>query len=283
MSNTLQSRGTLTPELVIDASSVDRQYWRDLWTYRELFYFLAWRDLLVQYKQTVVGIAWSFIRPFLTMAVLTVVFGKLGNMPSAGVAYPLLVFCGMLPWQFFSTALSETGNSLVNNNNLISKIYFPRLAIPASTVLTSMVDFMISMVFLVVLMIWYSAVPPAQIVFLPIFILFALATSFGAGVWVAALTVRYRDFRIIIPFVVQFGLYLSPVGFVSTIVPENWRLIYFLNPIAGVIDGFRWSVLGGMHELYLPGMAVSLTVAVFITLGGIWYFRATENEFADII
>jgi len=283
MSNTLQSRGTLTPELVIDASSVDRQYWRDLWTYRELFYFLAWRDLLVRYKQTVVGIAWSFIRPFLTMAVLTVVFGKLGNMPSAGVAYPLLVFCGMLPWQFFSTALSESGNSLVNNTNLISKIYFPRLVIPASSVLTSMVDFMISVVFLAILMTWYASIPPAQIVLLPVFIFFALATSLGAGVWVAALTVRYRDFRIIIPFLVQFGLYISPVGFVSTIVPEKWRLLYFLNPIAGVIDGFRWCILGGEHELYLPGLAVSLITATIITLGGIWYFRATENEFADII
>ena len=271
------------PELIIDARSVDRQYWRDLWTYRELFYFLAWRDLLVRYKQTVVGVAWSFIRPFLTMTVLTVVFGVLGRMPSVGVAYPLLVFCGMLPWQFFSAALSESGNSLVNNTNLISKIYFPRLVIPASTVLTSMVDFMISVVFLAVLMIWYAAVPPVQIVLLPVFIFFALATSFGAGVWMAALTVRYRDFRIIIPFLVQFGLYISPVGFVSTIVPEKWRLIYFLNPIAGVIDGFRWCILGGMNELYLPGIAVSLTTATIITLGGIWYFRATEDEFADII
>src|SRR5262245_49429819 len=177
------------PELIIEADNAERQYWRDLWNYRELFYFLAWRDLLVRYKQTVVGIAWSFIRPFLTMVVLTVVFGKLGNMPSAGVAYPLLVFCGMLPWQFFSTALSESGNSLVNNTNLISKIYFPRLAIPASSILTSLVDFLISVVFLAILMIWYAAVPPGQIVFLPVFVLFALAVSFGAGVWVAALTV----------------------------------------------------------------------------------------------
>ena len=180
-------------------------------------------------------------------------------------------------------ALSESGNSLVNNTNLISKVYFPRLVIPVSSVLTSLVDFMISMVFLVLLMIWYGAVPPAQIVFLPVFIVFALATSFGAGVWVAALTVRYRDFRIIIPFVIQFGLYISPVGFVSTVVPDKWRLIYFLNPIAGVIDGFRWCILGGMHELYLPGLAVSATTAVLITFGGIWYFRATESEFADII
>jgi lipopolysaccharide transport system permease protein len=271
------------PELIIEAGHRDRQYWRDLWAYRELLYFLAWRDLLVRYKQTVVGIVWSFIRPFLTTIVLTVVFGKLGKMPSGGVAYPLLVFCGMLPWQFFSTALSESGNSLVNNSNLISKIYFPRLAVPISTVLTSLVDFLISVVFLVVLMLWYATIPPAQIVLLPIFILLALVTSFGAGVWIAALTVRYRDFRIIIPFVVQLGFYISPVGFVSTVVPEQWRLIYFLNPIAGVIDGFRWCILGGMHELYPLGLLLSLTTATIITFGGIWYFRATESEFADII
>ena len=271
------------PELIIEADNRDRQYWRDLWAYRELFYFLAWRDLLVRYKQTVVGIAWSVLRPFLTMMVLTVVFGKLGNMPSGGVAYPLLVFCGMLPWQFFSAAFSESGNSLVNNYNLISKVYFPRLAVPVSTVLTSLVDFLISVVFLVVLMIWYTTVPPAQIILLPVFIFLALATSFGAGVWVAALTVRYRDFRIIIPFLVQLGLYISPVGFVSTVVPDQWRLVYFLNPIAGAIDGFRWCILGGRQELYLPGLVVSLTTATIITFGGIWYFRATESEFADII
>jgi lipopolysaccharide transport system permease protein len=197
-------------ELIIEADRAERQYWRDLWTYRELFYFLAWRDLLVRYKQTVVGVAWSFIRPFLTMVVLTVVFGKLGRMPAAGVAYPLLVFCGMLPWQFFSSAMAETGSSLVNNTNLISKVYFPRLAIPASSVLTSLVDFLISVVFLVVLMIWYAAIPPIQVLLLPVFVLIALATSFGAGTWTAALMVRYRDFRFIIPFAVQFWpLYIS--------------------------------------------------------------------------
>lgn len=271
------------PELIIEADKAERQYWRDLWSYRELFYFLAWRDLLVRYKQTVVGVAWSFIRPVLTMLVLTIVFGKLGRMPSAGVAYPLLVFCGMLPWQFFSTAISESGNSLINNTNLISKVYFPRLVIPASSVLTSLVDLLISVVFLAILMVWYRAVPPAQIVFLPLVMLFAFATSFGAGTWVAALMVRYRDFRFIIPFVVQFGLYISPVGFVSTVVPEQWRLLYFLNPVAGVIDAFRWCILGGMHELYLPGLAISVTTALLTTVGGIWYFRATESEFADII
>src|SRR6478672_1003445 len=197
--------------LTIEAGKTEREYWKDLWRYRELFYFLAWRDLLVRYKQTVVGVAWSLIRPFLTMLVLTLVFGKFGKMPNGGVPYPILVFCGMLPWQFFSTALSESGNSLVTNSNLISKVYFPRLVVPASSVITSFVDFLISAVFMVGLMAWYGFVPPAQILFLPFFIVLALGASFGVGLWVSALMVSYRDFRFIVPFVVQFGLYLSPV------------------------------------------------------------------------
>src|SRR5215475_3066773 len=196
-------------ELIIEAGSSERQYWRDLWRYRELFYFLAWRDLLVRYKQTVVGVAWSVIRPLLTMLVLTLVFGKFGKMPSGGVPYPLLVFCGMLPWQFFATALAESGNSLITNSNLISKIYFPRLVVPASSVITSFVDFLISGVFLVGLMFWYRFVPPANIAFLLLFVLLAFAASFGIGLWISALMVEYRDFRFIVPFVVQFGLYIS--------------------------------------------------------------------------
>src|SRR5262245_51155950 len=225
-------------ELVIEAGRTERHYWRDLWRYRELFYFLAWRDLLVRYKQTVVGIAWSLIRPVLTMVVLTLVFGKFGQMPSGGVRYPLLVFCGMLPWQFFSTALSESGNSLVNNSNLISKVYFPRLVVPAASVITSFVDFMISAAFLALLMVWYQFVPPVQIILLPVFILLAFAASLGVGLWVAALMVAYRDFRFIVPFLVQFGLYISPVGFQSAVVPQQYRLLYSLNPMVGVIDGF---------------------------------------------
>src|SRR5882724_2282150 len=237
-------------ELIIEAGQTERQYWRDLWRYRELFYFLAWRDLLIRYKQTVVGVAWSLIRPLLTMLVLTVVFGKLGKMPTGGLPYPLLVFCGMLPWQFFSNALSESGNSLVANSNLISKVYFPRLVVPASSVITSFVDFLISAVFLVALMFWYRFAPPAQIVFLPLFVLLAFAASFGVGIWIAALMVEYRDFRFIVPFIVQFGLYVSPVGFLSSVVPEQYRLLYSLNPIVGVIDGFRWCILGGTQTIY---------------------------------
>ena len=270
-------------ELVIEAGRTERHYWRDLWRYRELFYFLAWRDLLVRYKQTVVGVAWSLIRPLLTMVVLTIVFGKLGQMPSGGVRYPLLVFCGMLPWQFFSTALSESGNSLVTNSNLISKVYFPRLVVPAASVITSFVDFLISAAFLVILMVWYQFVPPANIALLPIFILLAFAASFGVGLWVAALMVEYRDFRFIVPFIVQFGLYISPVGFQSGVVPEQYRLLYSLNPMVGIIDGFRWSILGGEHTMYWPGFALSIAVVAVLIVGGIWYFRRTERSFADVI
>ena len=270
-------------ELIIEAGRTERHYWRDLWRYRELFAFLAWRDLLVRYKQTLVGVAWSLIRPVLTMVVLTIVFGKLGNMPAGGVRYPLLVFCGMLPWQFFSTALSESGNSLVTNSNLISKVYFPRLIVPAASVITSLVDFLISAAFLTLLMIWYQFVPPAQIIFLPVFILFAFAASFGAGLWVSALMVEYRDFRFIVPFVVQFGLYISPVGFQSGIVPDNYRLLYSLNPMVGVIDGFRWAILGGEHTLYWPGLGLSAVIVIALILSGIWYFRKTEKSFADVI
>jgi len=272
-----------SPTLVIEAGRTERHYWADLWRYRELFYFLAWRDLLVRYKQTVVGVAWSLIRPLLTMLILTLVFGKFGKMPSGGVPYPLLVFSGMLPWQFFSIALSESGNSLVANSNLISKVYFPRLVVPASSVITSFVDFLISALFMLGLLIWYGFVPSRNVVFLPLFVILALGTSFGAGLWIAALMVQYRDFRIIVPFVVQFGLYLSPVGFSSGIVPENFRLAYSLNPMVGVIDGFRWSLLGGEHQLFLSGVALSVVTVVLLVLTGIWYFRRTERTFADVI
>jgi lipopolysaccharide transport system permease protein len=270
-------------EFIIEAGRTERQYWRDLWRYRELFFFLAWRDFLVRYKQTVVGVAWSLIRPLLTMLVLTAIFGGLGKMPSGGVAYPLLVFCGMLPWQFFSTALTESGNSLVTNANLISKVYFPRLTVPASSVITSFVDFLISGVFLLGLMAWYKFVPPANVVFLPLFIVAAFAASFGIGLWIAALMVKYRDFRVIVPFLVQFGLYVSPVGFISAIVPDRWRLLYSINPMAGVIDGFRWCLLGGEHRLNLPALAASVLVATLLMLTGIRYFRKTERQFADVI
>jgi lipopolysaccharide transport system permease protein len=274
-------------ELIIEAGRINKNYWRDLWKYRELFYFLAWRDLLVRYKQTAVGIMWSLIRPVLTMLILTVVFGKLGKMPSGGVPYPILVSCGLLPWQFFSTALSESGNSLVNNSNLISKVYFPRLVVPAGSVITSFVDFLISGVFLALLMLWYRFIPPVNLVLLPLFVMLVFAASLGAGLWIAALMVEYRDFRFIVPFVVQFGLYISPVGFLSSVVSDRYgdqyRLLYSLNPVVGVIDGFRWCILGGQNSLYVPGLLVSALGTIFLLVSGIWYFRRMERKFADVI
>ena len=270
-------------ELIIEAGRTESQYWKDLWRYRELFYFLAWRDILVRYKQTAIGIAWALIRPFLTMIVFTVVFGQLAKLPSQGVPYPILVFAGMLPWQFFSNALSECSGSLVGNANLISKVYFPRLIVPTSAVIVSFVDFMISGIILLGLMAWYSFVPDLRILTLPLFTLIACAASMGVGLWLAALTVQYRDFRFIVPFIVQFGLYISPVGFSSSIVPEQWRLIYSLNPMVSVIDGFRWAILGGESKLYLPGFSLSLAIVLLLLWSGIWYFRKMEKTFADVI
>ncbi|BCL35205.1 ABC transporter permease [Nostoc sp. MS1] len=270
-------------ELVIEAGRTEQQYWKDIWRYRELFYFLAWRDILVRYKQTAIGIAWALIRPFLTMVVFTVVFGNLAKLPSQGAPYPILVFSAMLPWQFFANSLSECSNSLIGNANLISKVYFPRLIVPTSAVVVSFVDFMISGIILLGLMAWYNFVPTWRIVTLPFFIAIAFAASMGAGLWLASLNVKYRDFRYIVPFIVQFGLYISPVGFSSTIVPQKWRFLYSLNPIVGVIDGFRWAILGGESSLYLPGFVLSLGLVFVLLISGVWYFRKTERTFADII
>jgi lipopolysaccharide transport system permease protein len=270
-------------EIIIEAGRTERQYWQDLWRYRELFYFLAWRDILVRYKQTAIGVAWALIRPFLTMVVFTVVFGQLAKLPSSGVPYPILVFAGMLPWQFFSNALSECSSSLVSNSNLISKVYFPRLIVPTSAVIVSFVDFMISGIILLGLMAWYNFIPDWRILTLPLFILIAFMASMGVGLWLAALTVEYRDFRFVVPFIVQLGMYISPVGWSSSIVPQQWRLIYSLNPMVGVIDGFRWAILGGDAKLYLPGFALSLSLVFLLLWTGILYFRRMEKTFADII
>lgn len=270
-------------ELIIEAGRTEAQYWKDLWRYRELFYFLAWRDILVRYKQTVIGIAWALIRPFLTMVVFTVVFGQLAKLPSEGVPYPILVFAAMLPWQFFANSLTECSNSLLANANMIAKVYFPRLIVPTSAVIVSFVDFLISGMILLALMIWYNFVPDWRILTLPMFILIALAAAIGAGLWLAALNVEYRDFRYIVPFLVQFGLYISPVGFSSNVVPEKWRLLYSLNPMVGVIDGFRWAILGGESKIYLPGFTLSVALVGLLLVSGIWYFRKMERTFADVI
>jgi lipopolysaccharide transport system permease protein len=269
--------------IIIEAGRTESQYWRDLWRYRELFYFLAWRDVLVRYKQTVIGIAWSVIRPFLTMVVFTVIFGKLAKLPSQGVPYPILVFAAMLPWQFFANALSESSGSLIANANVISKVYFPRLVVPSSTLIVCLIDFFISCALMAGIMVWYGFVPSWRVVTLPFFVAVVIAAAMGAGSWLAALNVKYRDFRYIVPFIVQFGMFVSPVAFSSEIVPAKWRFWYSLNPMVGVIDGFRWAILGKGSPLYLPGFAVSLALVAFLLVFGIWFFRRTERTFVDVM
>ncbi|MBD2308332.1 ABC transporter permease [Chroococcidiopsis sp. FACHB-1243] len=273
-----------TREIVLEAGKTESQYWRDVWDYRELLYFLAWRDILVRYKQTAIGILWALIRPFLTTIVLTVVFSVLAKLPSEGnVPYPIMVFAAMLPWQFFANALTECSNSLITNSQIISKIYFPRLIVPVSAVVVCFIDFLISGMILLALMAWYNFVPDWRILTLPLFTAIAFAGAIGAGLWLAALTVEYRDFRHVVPFLVQVGQYISPVGFSSNIVPEQWRLLYSLNPMVGVIDGFRWAILGGKAQLYLPGLILSVGLVLLLLASSIWYFRRTERTFADVI
>lgn len=267
--------------LVIEAGKLERQYFKDIWRYRELFIFLAWRDILVRYKQTVFGVLWAVLRPFLTMVVLTVVFGGIAKMPSNGVPYPILVYSAMLPWQFFSSSFSEASNSLIGNSNLLTKIYFPRIIMPTSAVIVAFVDFLIAFGILVLLMIYYGYVPGWTILTLPVFTLLAFLTAMGAGLYIAALNVKYRDFRYIVPFVVQMGLYISPVGFSSEVVRGEWRLLYSLNPMVGVIDGFRWAILG--QPINMPAFLCSIVVSMALFIFGLWYFRKTEKTFADVI
>lgn len=269
--------------LIIEAGRSEGQYWFDLWRYRELLCFLSWRDILVRYRQTVLGVAWALIRPLLTMVVFTVIFGKIAGLPSGGAPYPILVFTAMLPWQFFSNAISACGESLLGNANLISKVYFPRLLVPVSALFVSFIEFLIAGAILAGLMIYYAFLPSWRLVLLPALALLTCSAALGAGLWVGALNVKYRDFRYIVPFLVQLGLYVSPVGFNSAVVPAEWRFWYSLNPMVGVIDGFRWAVLGQDFELYLPGFALSLAIVALLLISGIHYFRKTERTFADII
>lgn len=271
-------------ELVIEAGRTERHYWRDLWRFRELFQVLAWRDVSVRYKQTVIGFAWAVVRPFVTMVVFTIIFSKVAQLPSDGSApYALMVFAGMLPWSFFANALTDASNSLLYSAQLISKVYFPRLIVPIAAVAVAFVDFFISFLILVGLMVWYAFMPSWRILLLPVFVVIAFLASVGPGLWIAALNVKYRDFRIVVPFLVQIGLYVSPVGFSSSVIPDNWRLLYSLNPMVGVIDGFRWCILSGQRELYLPGFWLSVLVTVFFLWFGIRQFRKMEKSFADLI
>ena len=275
-------------EVFIEPGRAERNYWKDLWRYRELFYILSWRDLKVRYKQTMIGVVWSVLRPLLTMMIFTFVFGQIAKFEAPpGVKYPVLVFAGLLPWQFFAAGLTEASNSLVGNERLISKVYFPRMIIPAASVITSLVDFLISLGLMFILLIWFRVVPSVNLIFLPLFIVMAFFASFGIGLWLTALNVKYRDFKHVVPFIVQLGLYISPVGFLSNeaskMIPEKFRLLYYLNPMAGVIDGFRWCFFGDKTPINWNGMLISLAVIIFFLLIGIRTFRKMEKSFADLI
>ncbi|MEO8196928.1 MAG: ABC transporter permease [Thermoanaerobaculia bacterium] len=270
--------------LVLEAGRAEQHYWRDLWRYRDLFLILAWRDVAVRYKQTFIGVAWAVLRPFLTMIVFTVVFGRLAKLPTDGNApYALLVFAGMLPWTLFSSALTGAADSMLASSQLVGKVYFPRMIIPVATVVTALIDFVISLSILAAVMAWYRFAPGWQILLLPAFVILALVASIGPGLWISALNMKYRDFRYLLPFLVQIGLYVCPVGFSSSVIPAEYRLLYSINPMVGIIDGFRWSILGGASPLYLPGFALSLAVVVFFLWLGVSRFRATEKSFADLI
>jgi len=270
-------------EVLIDAASVDQQYWNDLWRYRDLLWNLVRRDILVRYRQTVMGVAWATIRPLLTMIFFTVVFGRLAGLPSAHQPYAVMVFAGLLPWQFFSTAVSDVSDSLVANANIVSKVYFPRLILPVSSALVGLVDLAVSFVLLILLMAWFGGTPGWRIAALPLFIVLAILVVFAIGLWLAALNVRFRDVRYSIPFMIQLAMFVSPVGFSAAIIPEQWRTLYFVNPMAGVIEGFRWSLLGSAGSIDPLGFACSLVLTGVLLVGGIRYFRRVERHFADVI
>lgn len=282
------ARQRASDELLLEAGGAERHYWRDIWRYRELLYILAWRDVTVRYKQTVIGIAWALLQPLAQMIVMVVIFSKIAGLPSEGDApYALLVFAAMLPWQFFASSISSASMSIVANASLISKVYFPRLIIPAAALVTSLVDFLIAFAILVALMLWYGHVPSWRILTLPVFVGLALLAALGPGLLITALNTEYRDFRYVIPFIVQFGLYVSPVGFSGTVVRERFGeaiyLLYSLNPMVGVIDGFRWAILGGSTQLHLASLALSCVLSIAFLVLGLLYFRRLERRFADVV
>ena len=272
-----------THELVIEPGKIFRNYWRDIWRYRELFYFMAWRDVLLRYKQMAIGFAWAILRPALAMLVFTLVFSRIAKLPSEGVPYPLMVFVAMLPWQFFAGAFADAGNSLANKETIITKVYFPRLIVPASAVMVSFADFLAASSMLVPLFAWYRWMPGWEALALPGFVFVVLLLSLGAGLWISALSVKYKDFRYVVPFVVQLGLYLSPVGFSTAVIPDKWRLFYALNPIVGVIEGFRWSLLGIRSDTLEFDAAVALAIGLILFLTGIAYFRRVERSLAELL
>ena len=272
-------------KIIIEPGKTEKNYWKDVWRFRELFYILSWRDIKVKYKQTALGVIWSVLRPLLVMVVFTIVFNRFAKLsPDINVPYALFVYAGMLPWTFFSSALTECSNSLVTNTNLITKVYFPRLIVPASAVIASFVDFLISLALLFLLFFYYQFMPPLQILLLPLFLLLSFLASFSIGLYLTALNVKYRDFKYIIPFIVQFGLYISPVGYGSSVVPHKWKLLYDLNPVVGIIDGFRWCILGGeLTSDTRISLSVSVVMSIIFLLFSVRCFRKTERTFADII
>jgi lipopolysaccharide transport system permease protein len=275
-------------DIWLEAGRIEKHYWLDLWRFRELFLILAWRDVAVRYKQTLIGVVWSILQPLLTMLIMSFVFGKLAGLRADGnVPYPVLVFSGLLPWQFFATAVTTSGQSLVSNASMVSKIYFPRMVIPTSSVVVAFIDFSISFLILAVMMVLFRILPTWHLLALPLLLILAFVASLGPGLFITALNVRYRDFRFVLPFIIQFGLYLCPVGFSSTMIREKIGdglfLLYSLNPMTGVIDGFRWAILGDACKVFWPGFGISTAVSLFLLISGIWYFRKTERTFADII
>ena len=282
MSSPAPTAPTVLPEIVLEAGRASAHYWRDLWRYRELAGFLAWRDIKIRYKQAVLGVAWAVIQPAVQTILLTFVFGQLAKMPDGGVPYPLIVLSGLLPWQLFTSAFSGAGNSLVGNSHLISKVYFPRLLVPLSCLAVALVDFGVMLTLALPIIVIFGGAPGWQLLLLPFFVLLALIIAFGAGLWITALTVKFRDFRFITPFILQIGVFVTPVGFRTDFLP-NWRDLLALNPLAGVVDGVRWCLLAGRTDLYLPGLGISVAVAALLLASGIWYFRQTERQFADII
>jgi lipopolysaccharide transport system permease protein len=279
---------TADDEIVIEAGHTAKNYWLDLWRYRELFLILTWRDVAVRYKGTVAGAAWAIVQPLVSMVIMTLVFGKVAGLPSEGGApYAVMVLAAMLPWQFFANALSSSSQSVLTNAGLISKVYFPRMIIPASSVAVAFVDFLVASSILASLMVWFRFLPSWHLVTLPLFVVLAILAALGPGLIITALTVRYRDFRFIIPFIVQFGLYASPVAYSSTVIRhkigERWFVLYSLNPLVGVIDGFRWAVLDGDSNLWWPGFITSVLLTSILFVAGVLYFRKTERVFADVI
>jgi len=270
-------------QYTIEAGKTEKDYWIDLYRYKELFYILAWRDVMVRYKQTIIGVLWALIRPILSMVVLTIIFGKVAKLPSEGIPYPIFVFAATLPWTFFTSSFSSVSTSLVGNAHLISKVYFPRLIIPGASIVVTLIDFLISFIILIGLMFWYGMFPDWHMLLLPFFLLLAMGAALGAGLYITSLNVKYRDFGFIVPFIVQFGLYASPVGFSTTLVPEKYQLLYYLNPMVAVIDGFRWAITGGKTAFNLTEVVVSLIVVIFLLIIGIRKFRQTEKTFADVI